>query len=218
LSDSTSEALPYVRTVLRSSGRYGASPFIVGHYGGCGEIAQGYCRTAAVHGAIYILGRGINNILPHSNEDVESRLGHFTVQVDDLPDQLTCDVVLSAADLLPPSLSYMAQSVSIPGPAVCSALARCIAILDHPIYFDTSTALPSDQPLAEAESGDIDEAVHSDAREPIDTGILVFPPGSVPGGSSSVAVTALITGEGSMSTPAGKCKDTSHCTMGYLLM
>jgi hypothetical protein len=190
----------------------------VGHYGGCGEIAQGYCRTAAVHGAIYILGRDINNILPHTNEDAEYRLGHFAVEVGDLPDQLTCDVVLSAADLLPPSLSPMAKSVSIPGPAACSALARCIVILDHPIYFDTSTAPPSDQPLAEAESGDINDAVQSDPEEPIDTGILVFPPGSVPGGSSSVAVTALITGEGSMSTPAGKCKDPSHCTMDYLLM
>src|SRR5260221_11941563 len=54
-ADATLQALTRLRRYLRSSGRYGASPFLVGHYGGLGEIAQGFCRVSAVNGGLYIL-------------------------------------------------------------------------------------------------------------------------------------------------------------------
>jgi len=38
----------------------------------------------------------------------------------------------------------------------------------------------------------------------VDTGILVFPPSSLPGGSTSAAGLVFVTGEGSMSAPKGK--------------
>lgn len=37
-------ALVRARRYLRSIGRYGPSAFLVGQYGGAGEVAQGYCR------------------------------------------------------------------------------------------------------------------------------------------------------------------------------
>jgi RAB protein geranylgeranyltransferase component A len=37
-------ALRRARRYLRSMGRYGPSPFLVGLYGGAGEVAQGFCR------------------------------------------------------------------------------------------------------------------------------------------------------------------------------
>jgi Rab proteins geranylgeranyltransferase component A len=40
----------------------------------------------------------------------------------------------------------------------------------------------------------------------VDTGVLIFPPSSVSGASTSNAATVFITGEGSLSTPNGKCK------------
>lgn len=43
-ADPTLPALQRIQRYLRSSGRYGDSPFIIGHYGGLGEIAQGFCR------------------------------------------------------------------------------------------------------------------------------------------------------------------------------
>ena len=62
----TEPALPSlhrVRRYLRSTGRYGSSPFLVGYYGGTGEIAQGFCRVSAVSGGVYILGRCVDNEL-----------------------------------------------------------------------------------------------------------------------------------------------------------
>jgi RAB protein geranylgeranyltransferase component A len=37
-------ALERARKYLRSIGRYGPSAFLVGQYGGAGEVAQGFCR------------------------------------------------------------------------------------------------------------------------------------------------------------------------------
>ncbi|BEJ01568.1 hypothetical protein CcaverHIS631_0602500 [Cutaneotrichosporon cavernicola] len=49
-------ALCRARRYFRSMGRYGPSPFLVGQYGGAGEVAQGFCRACAVFGGTYILG------------------------------------------------------------------------------------------------------------------------------------------------------------------
>lgn len=43
-SESTLPALSRLRRYIRSTGRYGNSPFLVGHYGGAGELSQGFCR------------------------------------------------------------------------------------------------------------------------------------------------------------------------------
>lgn len=42
--ETASPALERARKYLRSIGRYGPSAFLVGQYGGAGEVAQGYCR------------------------------------------------------------------------------------------------------------------------------------------------------------------------------
>jgi RAB protein geranylgeranyltransferase component A len=42
--DSTLEALKRTRRYIKSIGRYGSGAFLVGQYGGAGEIAQGFCR------------------------------------------------------------------------------------------------------------------------------------------------------------------------------
>ncbi|BEJ16852.1 hypothetical protein CspHIS471_0602530 [Cutaneotrichosporon sp. HIS471] len=58
-ADENEPALPALcraRRYFRSMGRYGPSPFLVGQYGGAGEVAQGFCRACAVFGGTYILG------------------------------------------------------------------------------------------------------------------------------------------------------------------
>jgi hypothetical protein len=42
--DCTLEALKRTRRYIKSIGRYGSGAFLVGQYGGAGEIAQGFCR------------------------------------------------------------------------------------------------------------------------------------------------------------------------------
>ncbi|KAJ7062947.1 GDP dissociation inhibitor-domain-containing protein [Mycena amicta] len=185
-SDPTLPALHRLRRYLRSSGRYGASPFLVGHYGSSGEIAQGFCRTAAVSGGIYILGRRIESV-DSSNEATH------TIRIEEFPDPITCSLLISGsapgASVVPPPAEPSAPfSTSSPTYTV----ARCIAIVDGPILFNAP-------PMEDAAEEATPEAT------PSDTGVIVFPPSSLPnGGSITAAATVLITGEGTMSCPKGK--------------
>ncbi|KZT20626.1 FAD/NAD-P-binding domain-containing protein [Neolentinus lepideus HHB14362 ss-1] len=203
-SDPTVPALRRIRRYLLSSGRYGASPFLVGQYGGAGEIAQGFCRVSAVHGGVYILGR---KILAVSASDSSDKSG-FTVQLEDLEDKLTCDLLISSQDFVPPDL----QSTTVPvllseqaGSDPPPGVARCIAIFDGPIIFPSSPSQQATTSSVDDKGTDEAETANSETQSKVDTAILVFPPGSLPEGSKTSAATVLLTGEGTMSGPAGKC-------------
>ncbi|KAL0949116.1 hypothetical protein HGRIS_009203 [Hohenbuehelia grisea] len=202
-SDSSKPALERVRRFLRSAGRYGPSSFLVGHYGGAGEIAQGFCRTAAVSGAVYILGRTIISLSPPSSADEVAppeppkSTAAFTVTLDDFPEPLTCDLVISSRKHLPESLSVQASYIpphNVPHPNI--SVARCVAIIDRALTFSTST-----QPSFV--DGEESASPRPDDESP-DAAMIVFPPSSVEGGSNSASATAILMGEGTMSTPAGK--------------
>jgi len=203
--DPTLSALHRIRRYLKSAGRYGPSPFLVGHYGGTGDIAQGFCRAAAVSGGVYILGRRVNGI---KHAPVGSSLTpRYLIELDDFPDTLTCNVLISSARLVPPNLTQDTKQLS---PTVNdsalnkTSMVRCIAIVDHPIYFPPST-LSRDYSQSDAAEGESEPSTPQGTQIPLDTGLLVFPPSTVLGGSTTMAATVLVTGEGSMSTPAGKC-------------
>ncbi|CAE7153531.1 unnamed protein product [Rhizoctonia solani] len=74
--DQTLPGLLRTRTYLRSVGRYGPSPFLIGHYGGAGELAQGFCRTCAVGGGTYVLGRKVVSITRHAGENEGKETTH----------------------------------------------------------------------------------------------------------------------------------------------
>nr|GAT61053.1 predicted protein [Mycena chlorophos] len=178
-----------LRRYLRAAGRYGASPFLIAHYGGSGEIAQGFCRTAAVGGAVYILGRKITNI--SSTEDGT----RHAIQVEDVPDVITCSLLVGgeSGDVVPLPQDDLAPVSSA---TQSYPVARCIAVVDQPVLFN-----PPPEPEADAEE------VDGPAPEPTpaDTAVLVFPPSSLPNdGSTTASATVLITGEGTMSCPRGK--------------
>ncbi|KAI9572468.1 FAD/NAD(P)-binding domain-containing protein [Boletus coccyginus] len=184
----TSTALHRVRSCLRSAGRYGSSPFLVGYYGGSGEIAQGFCRATAVNGGVYILGRGITNLVVNEAQELE----RFSVELEDIPDPLRSSCVLSSIACVPRHLRSRVNVVS-PSSDVpettryqVHAIARCIAIVDGtitpPHLYGTD-----DIPVVEGQS---------------DSFLVVFPPGSLDGGSPTSSVTLLTAGAGTMSAPA----------------
>ncbi|KAF9074695.1 GDP dissociation inhibitor-domain-containing protein [Rhodocollybia butyracea] len=193
-SDHTAPALHRLQRYLRSAGQYGSSPFLIGHYGSSGEIAQGFCRSAAVAGSVYILGKSITSITRNAN--LESN-PVYTVALSDFPESLTCNLIISSKSCLPGVLSdsevLRAQKVPstfIEDPAT---IARCVCITDEPLSlarWAEPLALEGDEPQS--------------SPPVLDTGILVFPPSSLRGGSAYSSVTALIVGEGTMSVPKGK--------------
>lgn len=206
-SDPTGPALQRIRRYLRSAGRYGPSPFLVGHYGGVGDVAQGFCRAAAVNGAVYILGRKLTSIthaeppLPNPSEQFRAR--KYSIKIQDFPDALSCNVIISSASNIP---SHLKDDVNyLPSTPESShsslSVARCIAIIDQPIRFPSAVA--TEESVDEPDS--TEGATQPPTDQAIDTAVLVFPPSSVPGGSTSMAATVLITGEGAMATPKGKC-------------
>ncbi|KAF8263430.1 GDP dissociation inhibitor-domain-containing protein [Lactarius quietus] len=204
-TDPTLPAMIRLRSYLRSSGRYGASPFLVGHYGGLGEIAQGFCRVSAVNGGVYILDKKAEKITP----PVQDSDGKFVLELDEFPEPLTADVLVAALDQLPKELHPPVQAASL------SVIARCIVVIDKPIPFPPLLSSGEEASGDEAESapaavesddtgGETSKSTQPVEAPPIDTSVIVFPPSSVNGGSSTRAAQAFITGAGTLSAPQGK--------------
>jgi Rab proteins geranylgeranyltransferase component A len=131
-------------------------------------------------------------------------------------------VLISSARLVPQNLVQDTKqlfAIDDSTPNDKTPMARCVAIVDHPIYFPPSTLSSTDHPQSGTSEGEAEPFSSNHQRpefplpvpHPLDTGLIVFPPSSVPGGSTTMAATVLVTGEGSMSTPAGKCMLSSFC-------
>ena len=215
--EATLPTLLRLRAFLRSTGRYGPSPFLIGHYGGIGDIAQGFCRAAAVSGGVYILGRKITAVTSSHNTSIESHLTsdgkpnyRYTVGLENFPDSLSCHMIISNSSYVPPQFKDRVHLLSPPRQAQTKSdvtcIARCIAIIDRPLSLRPleHNTEPADALEAEREL-DTDSASQN-TRTAVDTAVLIFPPSSVLGASTSNSATVLITGEGSLSTPKGKCK------------
>jgi len=144
------------------------------------------------------------------------------IHLDDIPEPLAADVLVASRDQLPLSLR--------PPPAQDThtfPMARCIAVVDK--------AIPFPQPLTSEEGldeDDVDESASTTPAgedsagqspkattkpeapaevSPVDTSLIIFPPCSVAGGSSTNAAQAFTTGAGTLSAPQGKCKLFMYC-------
>ncbi|EGO01488.1 hypothetical protein SERLA73DRAFT_176791 [Serpula lacrymans var. lacrymans S7.3] len=209
--DPTLPALHRIRSYLKSSGRYGSSPFLVGHYGGLGEMAQGFCRMSAVHGGVYILGRSVTRISHEPQESPSDQSAsprhRYTVELDDLPEPLHCDCIISSSEHVPGELRSEAEftfpPTSTAGSKGIKSIARCIAIIDKPIVMEPKPPSP-ESPTPTGDEPDSDVVPPSDGKKEVGSLILIFPPGSTEDGSSFTSVHVLVTGPGSMSAPAGK--------------
>lgn len=68
---STAFALPGIARHLRSMGAFGAGfGAVIPKWGGLSEVAQVGCRAGAVGGAVYVLGKGVENI-EVEDDDIE---------------------------------------------------------------------------------------------------------------------------------------------------
>lgn len=176
-----------------------------------GELTQGFCRTAAVNGAVYILGRRITSIsvdspsaqFSETSIDPASRPYHYSLNLEDIPESLYARVILGPA-------SYTQHQVNGPSSFISpsfqpsytlTSVVRCVAIIEHAITLH----LPSLGVDDTNDDNDDDENMEGEDKA-LDTAILVFPPNSLDGGSSQYSAVVLITGEGTLSTPKGKCE------------
>lgn len=167
-----------MRHYLRSGGRYGPSPFLIGHYGGLGELVQGFCRVSAVNGSTYVLGHGMSSSI--STRPPAPR--RYSVSLNGLDETIDCDLLISSIEPPDPRSA-----------GITTAVARCIAIINNPLMF-----VPSEMetPL---------EGSPQPAAMAVDTALVIFPPSALPGGSETMAAHVFVTGEGSMSAPKGNC-------------
>ncbi|KAJ7211924.1 GDP dissociation inhibitor-domain-containing protein [Mycena haematopus] len=206
-TEPTLPTLHRMRRYLRSAGRYGPSPFLVGHYGSSGEIAQGFCRTAAVSGGVYILGRDIESVSSSSSSQPK-----HVLRLADFPDALTCSLLISSPAYSPSHATPVIPLQSPSSPFSVSSptygVARCIAIIDRPLSLGshTTSSTEDEDAIPPDDSTPSDDATAPAPSTPpvLDTAVIVFPPASLAGGSLTAAATVLLTGEGTMSCPKGK--------------
>ncbi|KAF9008862.1 GDP dissociation inhibitor-domain-containing protein [Cyathus striatus] len=179
---STDPALPALKRLnvyLRSIGRYGPSPFLVGHYGGVGDIAQGFCRAAAVNGAVYILGRkilGLSQSSEKSDHAISTSTSRHTIELEDVPDTLTCDLLITSTSHIPSNpVLQTSHPSSIHSHPVDSAkaMARCILIFDRAFSSVVNNLLTEEL---------LDGSNRSEEnKERLGSAVLIFPPSTVPG-------------------------------------
>ncbi|KAG7096397.1 hypothetical protein E1B28_003840 [Marasmius oreades] len=202
-SDPTAPALQRLRRYLHSAGRYGASPFLVGHYGSAGEIAQGFCRTSAVSGGVYILGRNITSVkCTADGEFPDPDRPSYVIHMDEFPEPLTCRVLISSSSRIPQELLPATQLSKLREAPDNVTTARCIAIIDKPLRFCSSSSQEATPVTTDNE--EFVDNLSDQSPKSMDTGILIFPPSSLQGGGALSTVDVLIVGEGTMSTPQNK--------------
>ncbi|GEM06580.1 rab escort protein [Rhodotorula toruloides] len=221
-SDRALPALRRIRSIIHAVGRYGPSPFLVGHYGGAGDLVGGFSRICAVWGGGQILGRPLLPLNPSATRGVPvptSQPPFLTATRPPPPPPSSTTTSATTALGIPVLLSdepgaetttFTADWVvcsphlfstlfpSHPAPASLASDAprsvRLIAILARAVPFPRP---PAGDPSAEEE----------EEHDGPDSQLFVFPPNAFKaGGGGGVGVelgtvTALQTGKGTMTCP-----------------
>ena len=92
-NEPSTSAMDRTRYSLSGLGRYGDAAFLVAQYGGAGELTQGFCRSSAVQGGVFILGHDV-----HSLERTESV---WALRMNGIPESFTADQVAAPAANMP---------------------------------------------------------------------------------------------------------------------
>lgn len=219
-SESTSSSLHRLRNILRSAGRYGDSPFLLGLYGGLGELVQGFCRSvlfyiallnpslllkplhllvcsvSAVSGGLYILGHDFTASLSDSPKFVSLDLND-----PELPNKLTADLIITSQDFLP--------KIPLPSPSSGDAPASSPAATgdgskhEQTRYVQATTIALVDGILDARKPGE--KGASEKVRDrPADGALFVYPPGALEAGNAPGPVSVLINGDGTDSCPKGQ--------------
>ncbi|WVQ79147.1 hypothetical protein IAT38_001243 [Cryptococcus sp. DSM 104549] len=178
LTDETLPALLRTRRYLKSIGRYGPSAFLVGQYGGAGEVAQGFCRACAVFGGTYVLGE---SAIPESIEASGDR--GITFKLPCHPRPVTASHLIASSRHIPSSF------LTPPASSETSVTSHCVAIVSSlPEALQRKKA-----PVQEGEEGTEEEVVNDD------TAVVVFPPEG-----DSPLVRCFVMAYGTGSCPSGQ--------------
>lgn len=182
--ESTSEAVSKMQTRLRSMGKYGQGAYLIGQYGGAGELAQGYCRCSAVKGSTYILGqeiRGIERLAPSTEQEESPQRW----KVDIAGTDVTTDWLI-----LDGESSHLAPRDE-QDPRYDSGMAWALGqiVLNRPLH------LPRPSPEAS-----------EDGEKPLppETALVIFPPEEDDEEGKDTSTFVLMNGEGTFSTPKGQ--------------
>ncbi|ORY24379.1 GDP dissociation inhibitor-domain-containing protein [Naematelia encephala] len=197
VTDATLPALQRTRRYLRSVGRYGSGAFLIGQYGGAGEVAQGFCRACAVHGGTYVLGSAGQP----SSIELDGQKG-VTVQIPGHPRPILAKHLITSPDHLPQSLNPPPDKSdtsrsrdSSEASKRTTTTAHCIAVLPS-LPSCLTRPIPNDiQNEGEQEEGDGDSGND-------DTAVVLFPPTA--DADEAQVVRGLMMGEGTGSCPSGQ--------------
>ncbi|CDR87440.1 related to Rab proteins geranylgeranyltransferase component A 2 [Sporisorium scitamineum] len=192
-TETTEVAMTRAQSHMHSVGRYGNSAYLVGQYGGAGELAQGYCRASAVKGGMFILAHEIKSA---KRGAVDTK---WEIAVDGIDSSVTADYVVSSDEVL--QQLGIAGNQPQPTKAKQAVLYRAVLVLDRPIHFTTpnSNEASTENSNPQDPASDTTAATHN---LPPETGLVVFPPGSI--GNNPNTVTVLMMGEGTFSCPKGQ--------------
>ncbi|CDZ98878.1 RAB proteins geranylgeranyltransferase component A (RAB escort protein) [Phaffia rhodozyma] len=200
-SDPTLPSLLRVRKYLRSVGKYGNSPFLIGQYGGAGEVAQGFCRLSAVQGTIYVLSHPIESINYPSTISTDPTLTPSTdnmtikVQIQGFAHPVESSHLIVSQDYLPAPVSDRELNTDTGEKWV-----RCISILNK---FPALLRRPLQANDVKGEQPEgVEHIQQKEGEDERDTALVVFPPGSL-GSDVQGSVSALLMGEGTGSCPKG---------------
>ena len=199
-NETTEVAMARAKSHIQSVGRYGNSAYLVGQYGGAGELAQGYCRASAVKGGVFILAHPVKSAKRQEGRDT------WEIEVDGIDTTVTADYLVSSDEML--------QELSIHGnPSGGSTTSECkrsvvlhraVLVLDKPIRFPASSSKESSTDNTHTENAGAESSNSILTELPPETGLVVFPPGSI--GANANTVIVLMMGEGTFSCPKGQCK------------
>ncbi|GAA5872668.1 hypothetical protein JCM16303_004598 [Sporobolomyces ruberrimus] len=221
-SDPALPALRRLRSIIHSVGRYGPSPYLVGHYGGAGDLVGGFSRICAVWGGGQILGRELLplSLAPPTGTPVPVSQPPFMVHENpppppsqpsatttrplgipvrleegEEPTMFTGDWVVSSRHLLAKLFPSSASTIEDTDSKVPTSV-NLIAILSKPVPF----------PSPRRQEGEEEEGEEETPASLSDSNLFVFPPPPPPHSGTDQGlgtVTALQLGNGTMSCPPG---------------
>lgn len=210
--ESAVSAMHRIQRHIVSVGRYGNSAYLVGQYGGAGEMAQCYCRASAVQGGTFVLAHSVSQLEPlrqtstyERSETLDDGNGdqmrpRWRIALDGIQGSSQIGCVVGDVDLLK-RVGKTKEEQTRPQQRQRQAVG--ILCLDRGMCIQPATA-PSSSEQRDANTQTADAQTGEQRAQPPETALVVFPP-SDDGGDSLQAgsVWALQMGEGTFSCPKG---------------
>ncbi|MCO5570209.1 hypothetical protein L7F22_023927 [Adiantum nelumboides] len=146
-----------IKTHIDSVGRYGNSAYLVGQYGGAGEMAQCFCRAAAVQGATFVLSHRIERL--EKDEGPRS----WKLKLEGVDGETSSDFVVGDADCLRQRLPRKGAAARRGKKG--KTMMKGVLVLDRSIPFDdpssssASSAAAEEEQVKEGEEGKKEAAV-----------------------------------------------------------